>query len=163
MTHSGQASYAEDRARIEDLQARYMFALDWHDADAYAATFTEDGILDWALGIAEGRDAIRQEALGMRTMFARKEAADAPLRPARLRHFITNVTLRIEGDRATGHAYWMELDNDVRGRWPYVGGYGHYEDELRKVDGEWLFSRRKIYNEILATRTAPETNPVRPA
>ena len=33
---STQTSYAEDRAEIEDLQGRYMFALDFHDADTYA-------------------------------------------------------------------------------------------------------------------------------
>ena len=152
-------SYAEDRASIEDLQARYMFAMDWQDADAYAATFTEDGVLDWALGVARGRDAIRAEVHGMRAAFARREAVDAPRRPARLRHFITNVTLKIDGDEATGHAYWMELNNDVRDRWPYVGGYGHYADDLRKIDGVWLFARRKIYNEILDTRAATGPNP----
>ena len=152
-------SYADDRAQIEDLQARYMFALDWQDAAAYAATFTEDGELDWAMGVARGRAAIRDEVTGMRAAFARREAVDAPRRPARLRHFITNVTLRIEGDQATGNAYWLELNNDVRDRWPYVGGYGHYDDVLRKVDGEWLFARRKIYNEILDTRAAIGPNP----
>ena len=152
--------YAADRANIEDLQARYMFALDWQDAEAYAATFTEDGVLDWAKGVAEGRAAIAEEARGMRAHFAKFEAADAPTRPARLRHFISNVTLAIDGDRATGRAYWFELNNDVRDRWPYVGGYGHYEDELRRVEGQWLFSRRKIYNEILAARAASAENPV---
>jgi hypothetical protein len=37
------SSYAEDRAAIEDLQARYLFALDFHDPDLYVSTFTEDG------------------------------------------------------------------------------------------------------------------------
>ena len=53
-------TYAQDRAQIQDLQARYMFALDWQDADAYASTFTEDGVLDWAGGVAKGREAIRE-------------------------------------------------------------------------------------------------------
>jgi hypothetical protein len=26
-------------------------------------------------------------------------------------------------------------------------GFGHYEDELIKVDGQWLFTKRRIYNE----------------
>ena len=151
--------YAADRAEIENLQARYMFALDWQDAEAYASTFTEDGVLDWAGGIATGRAAIMEEVRGMRAVFARKEAGDAPRRPARLRHFITNVVLKIEGDRATGRAYWSELNNDNRDRWPFVGGYGHYTDELARVDGRWLFTRRKIWNEILEDRTAGADNP----
>ncbi len=158
-TSDAAIQYAADRAEIENLQARYLFALDWQDAEAYASTFTEDGVLDWAGGIAEGRAAIADETRGMRAVFARKEAADAPRRPSRLRHFITNVVLRIEGDRAFGRAYWFELNNDVRDRWPYCGGYGHYEDELIRVDGRWLFSRRKIYNEIMDARAAGPSNP----
>ena len=151
--------YAADRAEIEDLQARYMFALDWQDADAYAAAFTEDGVLDWAYGVVRGREAIRAEVHGMREGFAKKEAADAPKRPSRLRHFITNVVLKIDGDRATEVAYWVECNNEVSGRWPLVTGYGHYEDELRRVNGRWLFARRKIYNEVMESRVAGVVNP----
>ena len=151
--------YAADRAEIENLQARYLFALDWQDAEAYASTFTEDGVLDWAGGVVEGRAEIAQEVRDMREQFARREVADAPKRPARLRHFITNVVLDIKGDRAVGRAYWFELYNDTRDRWPYVGGYGHYEDEMRKVDGRWLFVRRKIYNEVMDSRAAGPANP----
>ena len=56
------AQYAADRAEIADLMARYLFAMDYHDADAYAECFTEDGELDWAMGVARGREAIRAEA-----------------------------------------------------------------------------------------------------
>ena len=153
--------YAADRAEIEDLQARYIFALDWQDAEAYAATFTEDGVLDWAGGIVRGRESIRSEVRNMRAAFAKKEAADAPRRPARLRHFTTNAVLTIDGDRATHISYWFELDNDGRDRWPYAGGYGHYEDELRKVDGRWLYTRRKIFNEVMDSRAAGPGNPIR--
>ena len=153
--------YAQDRAEIEDLQARYLFALDWQDAEAYAATFTADGVLDWAGGVVHGHDAIVKEVQGMRTNFARKEAGDAPRRPARLRHFITNVVIKVDGDKATGVAYWFEMNNDNRDRWPMASGYGHYEDELRRVNGHWLFSRRKIFNEIMDSRAAGAVNPAR--
>ena len=48
-------SYGEDRAQIEDLQARYLFALDFHDPQLYASTFTPDGILDYGEGDVKGR------------------------------------------------------------------------------------------------------------
>jgi hypothetical protein len=41
-----------------------------------------------------------------------------------------------------------------------LNSFGHYEDELVKVDGEWLFSLRKIYNEQIAEWVAGEANPV---
>ena len=154
------ANYARDRAEIEDLQARYMFALDWQDAEAYAATFTEDGVLDWAGGVVKGRAAIEQEVKGMRAYFARHEAADAPTHPARLRHFITNIVIEVHGDHAVGRAFWFEMNDDNRQRIPYLASYGNYEDEMRRVDGHWLFSRRKIFNEMLEGRHAPIQNPV---
>ncbi|MEN9705110.1 MAG: hypothetical protein RLZZ393_989 [Pseudomonadota bacterium] len=153
------AQYAADRAEIEDLQSRYVFALDWQDADAYAATFAEDGVLDWAGGVIHGREAIRAEVRNMRAAFAKKEAADAPRRPSRLRHFTTNAVLKIDGDRATHVSYWVEFNNEVRDRWPFVGGYGHFEDELRKVDGRWLYARKKIFNEVMDSRAAGPQNP----
>lgn len=152
-------TYGQDRAQIEDLQARYMFALDWQDADAYASTFTEDGVLDWAGGVAKGREAIREEVHGMKATFDKRAAAEAPGRPSRLRHFITNVVIKIDGDKAVGKAYWFEFDDDIRGYRPYVGAYGHYDDEMRKVNGEWLFSRRRINNEQLDSRAAGMENP----
>jgi hypothetical protein len=136
-----------------------MFALDWQDAAAYASTFTEDGVLDWAGGVVKGREAIFKEVQGMRATFARREAADAPKRPARLRHFITNVVLKIDGDHATGRAYWFEIDDNTSTRAPIVSGYGHYDDELRKVDGHWLFVRRRINNEVMDSRAAGPANP----
>ena len=52
-------TYAEDRAEIEDLMARYLFAIDYFDWDAYVATFAPDGELEFASGTSKGHDAIR--------------------------------------------------------------------------------------------------------
>jgi hypothetical protein len=66
----------------------------------------------------------------------------------------------VDGDRASSRSLWFEIDNDTRLRTPYVGGYGHYEDELRRVDGKWLFTFRKIWNECMEDRAASTDNPV---
>ena len=39
--------------------------------------------------------------------------------------------------------------------------FGVYEDALVRVDGAWLFKRRKIYNEFLPGRESGPDNPVR--
>src|SRR5215472_13313469 len=52
------AGYGDDRALIEDLQARYMFAFDYGDPEGYAGTFTPDGVLDYGGGEIKGRQAI---------------------------------------------------------------------------------------------------------
>ena len=154
-------SYAEDRALIEDLQARYLFALDFRDPEAYAATFAEDGVLDYGAGKIVGRAAIREMVENMRANEARRRAEDtAGLRPAAGRHNITNIVLEIDGERATGTAYWFHMGNDNPERGAQLNSFGHYEDELVKVDGEWLFSLRKIYNEQIAEWVAGPQNPV---
>src|SRR5690606_10433914 len=112
------------------LQARYLFALDFLDANTYASTFAEDGVLDWAGGVVTGREAIRSEVEEMREAARRQAGADHP-HPPRFRHFISNAVIKVDGDRASARAYWHEVSNDGRSRWPYVGGFGHYEDELR--------------------------------
>lgn len=151
--------YGNDRAEIEDLQARYLFAFDWQDAEAYASTFTEDGVLDFAGGVIEGRDAIRTEIEEFGEMIKKRRAAMGPERPSRIRHYISNVIIKVEGDTAISRSYWWEFNNDQRERTPYLGAYGHYEDDLKKVDGQWLFSRRKIYNERRAELAAGDESP----
>jgi len=155
------ASYAEDRAKIEDLQARYLFALDFRDPEAYAATFAPDGILDYGVGEIKGRDAIAAMVANMRrSAEAQRAQDDSGLRPAAGRHNITNIVLEIDGDAAKGTAYWFHMGNDNPERAAQLNSFGHYEDELVKIDGEWYFSKRKIYNEQIAEWAAGPENPV---
>lgn len=155
------STYGEDRAQIEDLQARYLFALDFGDPDLYVSTFTPDGVLDYGEGDVRGRDAIRKVIAGMPTNNpqARAAAEKSGLRPAAGRHHIANIVLKIEGDRATGRSSWFHTGNDNPERRTTIGGFGHYEDELVKVDGAWLFTRRTIFNEGRAEWAAPPGNP----
>ena len=146
-TRSTESSYGEDRAQIEDLQARYMFALDFRDADTYASTFTEDGVLDYG-PVVKGRDAIRKMIEGMAKSDADRAAKDTSgLRPAAGRLNISNIVIKIDGDKATGRAYWFHYSNNNGNRTAQLDSFGNYEDELMKVNGKWLFSKRKIYNE----------------
>ena len=155
--HSNNNNYANDRAEIENLQARYLFALDFNDGETYASVFAPDGVLDWAGGITKGRDNIVKETQKMKDTFAK---GGKYIANPHLRHFITNNVIEIKGDRAYGRAYWLELFNDVpEGAEPVVRAYGHSEDEYQKVDGRWLWARRKIFNEMMSSRLAPEKNP----
>src|SRR5690606_7904413 len=78
-------NYAQDRAEIEDLMARYLFAIDYHDWDAYVATFTEDGEIEFASGTFKGRDEIRTAvtrfAEGIGRFYQTEDG-----QPAKLRH-----------------------------------------------------------------------------
>lgn len=152
--------YADDRARILDLQARYMFAIDWQDAETYAGTFTQDGVLVSGFGTYRGRDEIKSLINNLAEKDAyQTEEGDANEIPPRTRHHIDNVVLDIDGDTATGVAYWTMLTTNNPDRTPQVQAFGHYEDELVKKNGEWYFKRREIYNVILPERMGSDENP----
>ena len=142
-------SYGEDRAQIEDLQARYLFALDFHDPQLYASTFTPDGVLDYGEGDVKGREAIVKVIAGMPGNRPAPPPADGSpaLRPAAGRHQITNIVIKVTGNRAVGRSSWFHVGNDNPQRSNSIGGFGHYEDELVKVNGQWFFTKRKIFNE----------------
>ena len=152
-------SYAADRAEIRDLMARYLFAMDYHDADVYAGCFTEDGVLDYAMGQLEGRAAIRAEALVFKDKVG-EIFKDWQGNPAKLRHAINQQAIRIKGDRAWNTGFWFEMTNGGPEGSLALPSYGTYEDELARVDGRWLFKRRKIYNEFLPGRESGAVNPV---
>lgn len=158
-SRSTRTSYGEDRAQIEDLQARYMFALDFRDADTYAMTFTEDGVLDYG-PVLKGRDAIRKLVTDMAARDKEQAAKDTSgLRHAVGRHNISNIVLKIDGNKAVGRAYWFHYSNNDPKRTATLDSFGHYEDELVKVDGKWFFSKRKIYNEQVADWASKGGNP----
>ena len=155
------ADYAEDRAEIEDLQARYMFALDFRDAEAYAETFAPDGVLDYGAGKIAGREAIADMVTDMRAGEDEARAADdSGMYPATGRHNITNIVIDVDGDTATSYAYWFHYGNDNPERAAQINSYGYYEDELVRIDGEWLFTLRKIYNEQVEAWIGSLDNPV---
>jgi hypothetical protein len=151
---------AQERADIENLAYRYLFALDWRDAETYANTFAPDGVLNYGGGQAVGRDAIRAMVQGLRDReMARLEPGDTGQGSAHPQHFVTAMVIDVseDGTRAVAQAYWMM----VRGEEPRVTSYGHYVDELANINGEWLYTSRRTYNEQAKGReTFPYINPV---
>jgi hypothetical protein len=158
--------YADDRAAIVDLQARYVFAMDYLDAEGYAAVFTEDGVLDWARGLVEGRDAIYEfMATGTYDFTRGAPAAETPEGrnwPSTVRHLITNQVVEVEGDTAQAVTYWIQFNNNVDRTAVEWMLFGSWYDEFVKIDGEWFFSLHRIHNEGNArTFTAGQENPVK--
>jgi hypothetical protein len=152
-------TYGQDRAEIEDLMARYLFAIDYFDWDAYVATFAPDGELEFASGKSKGREAIRKAV----TSFSQRigefyHTADG--KPAKLRHVILQSSIRVEGDKAWARSLWLEMANHGAGDEPKIGTYGLYEDEFGKIDGHWLITRRNVLNEFIPNRGSGPENPV---
>jgi uncharacterized protein (TIGR02246 family) len=152
------ADYADDRAEIENLLSRYLYAMDFRDPKAYASVFTEDGVLESGRGVTRGRDALRKMLADFNVeMTKRAEAAGRTLRASR--HVASNFVIKVDGDKATAVSYWTahRVGNDGKSVEPT--GFGHYEDELVRRNGEWLIARRVVFAELIAGREA-KSNPV---
>lgn len=154
------ADYSEDRALIEDLQARYLFAFDFGDPEGYANTFAPDGVLNFGWGDIEGREAIAQFIEDGRedTLESRANTPEGE-RPSIGRHIISNIVVDVDGDTARSVAYWSHMTSDETG-YGTVDFFGHYEDELVKIEGDWYFSRRHVYNEAVEEWASDYVNPV---
>lgn len=156
-----------DRAAIIDLQHRYVLAMDYFDADGYAAVFTEDGVLDWARGEVKGRAAIREfmanGTYDLRKMnFQPATTPDGKEWPSTVRHLITNQVIEIDGNTARAVSYWMNYANNADRRQIQFLSFGSWDDRFVKIDGQWFFTRHTIWNETSPTRfTAGQENPLK--
>lgn len=152
-------TYANDRAEIEDLMARYLFAIDYHDWDGYVATFAPDGVLEFASGSHTGREAIRAEVARFSAGIGRFYHTEDG-QPAKLRHVTLQQVIRVEGDRAWARTQWVEMANHGPGDTMKMGTYGLYEDEFVRLDGRWLIQYRNVLNEFIPGRNSGPENPV---
>jgi uncharacterized protein (TIGR02246 family) len=124
----------EDRLGVSDLFTRYTCALDAGDVDTLVDCFTEDGALvSPVVGAHKGRAAIRAFA----ERFAKFLANGS-----QLRHVISNLMMRVDGDRGHATCYLtVFLTRDGKSR---LLAPGVYECELRKADGVWRFQNRIV-------------------
>jgi hypothetical protein len=150
LSATASAGYADDRAEIVNLSNRYMVAVDAGDIDTVMSTWADDGVLDWVRGVEHGKEAIRK-AMSNFGGSAVKLPADATTRQ-RTRHQIINHVIDINGNSAKTIAYWFALTNNTPQKDVQLLYFGHYEDELAKVNGKWLFKKRKVFNESLQNR-----------
>jgi hypothetical protein len=135
---------ALERFLIHELQSRYALAHDLTDPDLYAAVFTEDAEL-YGTGrlLAKGREALRATGVNDRKRF-NAGAADGERSFGALRHVITNSVIDLTGETTAKGVCYVQTIVMRPGGGPEIMSLGRYEDEYRKVDGEWLISKREI-------------------
>ncbi len=140
-----------DKAAIEDLMARYEWALDAGDAKAYGALFTEDARITASFGDENGRAAIVKMVEDLKARMGNTRPAGAPAgvaNPIRIQHILSNLVIDLHGDTAEAKSYWTEIW-DPKGPTLEVRAAGHYEDSLVRKGGKWWFARRHIAEDIM--------------
>jgi uncharacterized protein (TIGR02246 family) len=132
----------EDRIAVEDVMARYVWAVDSLDADGYVAVFTEDAVIDSNGSISKGREEIRKIVTGLIKRRDDNKAKGLPT--ANLYHVVSNVRITFpKPGEAVHHSYWQTVRRDKDGRM-IAAAMGRSEDRLVKRSGKWLIQSRAL-------------------
>jgi len=132
----------EDRVAVEDVMARYVWAVDSLDADGYVAVFTPDAVIDSNGAISRGHDEIRQIVTGL--IQRRDDNRAKGLPTANLYHVISSprITFPAPGE-ALHRSYWQTVRRGEDGRM-IAAAMGRSEDHLVKRNGTWLIQKRVL-------------------
>ncbi len=135
---------AQDRAQIEKLMWQYARALDTGNAEAYAATFAEDGQFGRGDNATKGRDAL----LAMMGAFRKSPPEGSTENPQvrQMYHMTANHWIEfLDRDHAVVHGYWFTyVSAGGQGAQPSIAGVGREVNELVRVDGQWLIQVRDV-------------------
>ncbi len=127
-----QLQWLVDREAIRNLVYQFGVSIDDQDKEGFAATFTEDGVLEagWG-GRIEGRGAIATMT-GMPSSW-------------RTQHLFGNILIDVSGDRATARAYMVATHVfDTVDITQHARAGGWYEQELVRTADGWRFAHVKL-------------------
>jgi uncharacterized protein (TIGR02246 family) len=119
-----------DLRAIEQLMVRYADRIDANDPEGAAACFAEDGI-----GNYWGKYTGRKEISARLSKILDRFSATS--------HHLSNVSIQLDGDRATAMSYVyafhrMADTNDPMHYW------GRWVDRLVRVEEGWRFAEREV-------------------
>jgi hypothetical protein len=141
------ATRMADREAIEMTLERYTRGLDRLDAELYVSSFAANGVLTIYEKAFQGHEALRRIVAEEARL--RQSQRDSGQAPRTLFHLETNSTVEFSSPvRAVHHAYWLTATR--AGAEPQglsLLGVGSSIDELQKIDGKWLITRREIHSE----------------
>lgn len=136
----------EDRVAIRELMDIHAHGVMAKDAELWGSIWADDAY--WALpeypdlGGFSGKDAIVAAWTASLERYG-LNGGDSPMV-----YFMQPGAIAVDGDSATAIAYTIEIYEDLE-TGKRVHGTGRYDDELKKIDGRWLFTRRE-YRTIFA-------------
>ncbi len=132
----------EDRLAILELYARYCWALDTGDTDAYVALFTEDAeateeTRDRGLEVRKGRDEIRKLVLKFH------QRPEFPGHQHQMAQFVFEPDPLGRVDHWVVRSYaWATINHPPAP--PHLHWCGHIRDVIARVNGQWLIRSKDI-------------------
>jgi uncharacterized protein (TIGR02246 family) len=132
----------EDRIAVEDVMARYVWAVDSLDPEGYVAVFAEDAVIDSNGSISKGHEEIRKIVTSLIQRRDDNKAKGLPT--SNLYHVISSVRITFPAPGEALHqSYWQTVRRDKDGKMT-AAAMGRSEDRLFKSNGKWLIRWRKL-------------------
>ncbi len=128
---------AQDSADIRTLYARYNWAIDSGDADAWATMFTPNGVFVAGGKTYTGHDALVGFAKGFHASIG-----------SHVKHWTSNLDITPTPAGATGRIYLLLVDFGTKP--PSIMASASYADELVKTPAGWRFARRTVTDDAAA-------------
>jgi uncharacterized protein (TIGR02246 family) len=122
-----------DHLAIRELTARYNRAFDDVDSDAWADTFTPDGVMEYGGTPVSGRDALVKMSQATGYGFV---------------HITTDPIIEVDGDRGTQRCTVIIANRSRTRDQVGIAMTGRYEDELVRTPDGWRFKRRKAILDV---------------
>jgi len=115
----------QDLVDIQQLYSRYYQTIDAGESEAWANTFTPDGVFNTN---TRGHDALVESN--------RRGGRNRPLR-----HWHSNLIVTPTPEGAKGSVYVMQID--ITAKPPTIATYSRYDDTLVKTSQGWRFKTRQ--------------------
>jgi hypothetical protein len=141
---------SDDRDEISNLIARYAELLNLGQIDELGELFRHGKITSATNDDEyEGTDAV----IGMyrASVVFPEKLPDTLL-------FTTNLQIEVDGDSATGKAYFLGMHQTDRGVAAVIAG--RYHDEFRRIDGRWWFHHRHMLPDLAGDLSSHLTAPL---
>jgi ketosteroid isomerase-like protein len=131
----------EDQLKIRERFDSYCDAVSRTALDDYLACWTDDGARLGTGGECRGTDELRTHWDGIWRVVSKMA-------------FMTQIgAIEVTGDQARARSYCLEILQFHTGATHRL--VGTYDDKLRRVSGQWLFSERNY--RVFLDETSPQT------
>jgi ketosteroid isomerase-like protein len=141
MTLEERVRLLEDRAAIMELISAYALGVSHRDREAVLRCFAPDGVFDVGPVRVSGRDEIRKFLQDLRPDTPHLAGFDQATGSTPTN---SNILIECDGDRARSTSTAVVVHAGSRGGEPIVMVRGtEYQDDLARIDGEWLFTSRR--------------------
>lgn len=126
-----------DRIEIEDMIVRYYVDMGAGKSHDLAQYYTEDAVLDINGLTYKGRKEIEKLYAGV------GDSGEAPF-SGKMHMLLNNAIINVDGDTATAWFIWTGVLNYDIKKSPRFQEQGREYDELVKIKGRWLLTKRYI-------------------